>query len=416
MNPPLAGSERGELRRATSPGGAPVDRRFRRRFASVLAVVLLAAGCSPSDIDRTYGKRRGTPGGSSVNGTSVLAGMFEASGYRVTTWRRLSPKLEECDVIVWAPDNFQPPTKEQREFLESWLWRKNGRRLVYIGRDYDAAIAYWKQVVPRSRPEQTVEMSRRLAKVQAAHDAERAAMPKEAQNDWFVLSRDGPRRRVEHLEGPWSTRVDAAKTDIEIAARLAIPVVKEAASSAAAGPVQPRFESLLRSGEDTLVTRVAVSDWGQSQILVVVNGSFLLNLPLVNHEHRKLAGKLIAECGPARKVVFLESDADGPRIFDKEPGANAPTGFEILTLWPIGVIVLHLIVLGITACFAAFPVFGRPRHPPETSLSDFGRHVEALGELLESTRDQNYAVERMRHYREHVKRDSERQREKQRPT
>ncbi len=34
----------------------------------------------------------------------------------------------------------------------------------------------------------------------------------------------------------------------------------------------------------------------------MANGSFLLNLPLVNHEHRKLAGKLIDAVGPPGKT------------------------------------------------------------------------------------------------------------------
>lgn len=411
-------AERGRRGRAARAGGLPAG-HFPLRRAFALAAVLLAAGCAAEDIDGTYGMRRGTPGGASVNGTSVLAGMFEARGCRVTTWRRLSPKLEECDVIVWAPDDFQPPTQEQERFLDAWVWRKKGRTLIYLGRDYDATIAYWRQVIPGSPPEQALERSRRLAMAQAAHDARRAAMPKEARGAWFVLRREGARRRVERLEGPWSTGVDAARAEIEVAARLAIP--GDGGGEDAAVPWLPRhegrrFEALLRSGEDALVTRITSADGQGSRILIVVNGSFLLNLPLVHREHRKLAGKLIGECGPPRRVVFLESGEGGPRVFDKEPGENAPTGFEILTVWPIGVIVLHLIVLGITACFAAFPIFGRPRQPRPAGTSDFGRHVEAVGQLLEWTGDQEYAMARVRHYREHVKRDAERPRERQRPT
>ena len=79
-------------------------------------------------------------GAKSVNGTAVLSGMFLQAGHKVSSWHRLSPKLEKDDVIIWAPDAFGDPGKEQREWLENWLSAEDGRTLVYIGRDYDAAV------------------------------------------------------------------------------------------------------------------------------------------------------------------------------------------------------------------------------------------------------------------------------------
>ena len=65
------------------------------------------------------GSRRGTPGKASVNGTAVLAGMFEEAGHRVVTASRLSPTLDRMDVIVWAPDDFRPPSEEVSAYLEA---------------------------------------------------------------------------------------------------------------------------------------------------------------------------------------------------------------------------------------------------------------------------------------------------------
>jgi hypothetical protein len=141
-------------------------------------------------------------------------------------------------------------------------------------------------------------------------------------------------------------------------------------------------------------------------LIFVNNGSFLLNLPLVNHEHRKIANHLIAACGQPARVAFLESGKGGPAVFDKEPGANSPTGFEVFTVWPMGVILVHLTALGILACVALFPVFGRPRELSQRSSSDFGQHIEALGEMLELTGDREYAVQRLQTYHEHVRRDT----------
>jgi hypothetical protein len=216
------------------------------------------------------------------------------------------------------------------------------------------------------------------------------------------------------LEGPWRDGIDSSKVEIELHARF--DALSQADLESWMGregldaSTPPAIDRLLYSAQDPLVTRISLNRWNGSQILVVTNGSFLLNLPLVNHEHRKLAGKLINSCGPAIKVAFLESGDGGPEILDKEPDVHAPTGFEVFTVWPIGVILLHLTALGMLACITLFPVFGRPRELPPPTSADFGQHVTALGELLELTGDREYAVDRLRHYQEQSKHDTKTQR------
>jgi len=417
------------------PSLAPPPQTTPSRAWLLLAIgacfLLLAAGCRARGIGNVYGQRRGTLAGPSVNGTAVLSGMFDESGRRVRTWRRLSPMLNEFDTIVWFPDDFAPPSADRRSFLENWLSNGPARTLVYVGRDYDAAITYWKRIQPAAPPEQTMEVMRREATAQAEHDARRARMPKKEHADWFTLSRDEPHRKITTLAGPWSAGIDAAKVDIELAARLKIPSEAENDQWVARADNHwtgtPEFTTLLESeGDvsegDVIVSQLTMPDWDDSRLLVVNNGSFLLNLPLVNHENRKLAGKLISTCAPG-KAIFLESGVGGPLIFDKEPTANIPTGFQVFTVWPLGFIIMHLAILGMLCCIAIFPVFGRAREAtPSGAISfadaalagsagtviraDFGKHIEALGELLAMTEDRQYARNRVTYYHEHVRRDS----------
>jgi hypothetical protein len=135
-----------------------------------------------------------------------------------------------------------------------------------------------------------------------------------------------------------------------------------------------------------------------SQLITVVNGSFLLNLPLVNHEHRKLAGKLIAATTPEGHTVFLESGERDPQILAEEPDADYGPGLKYFEVWPLGPIVLHLAVLGIIFCFARWPIFGTPLLLPAAPASDFGKHVRALGKLLSRTKDKAFAASRVEHY------------------
>ncbi len=355
-----------------------------------LCVVLCClAGCAPAEVETTYGKRRGSNGGASVNGTAVLAGIFEQSGWRVRTWRRLSPKLDRADVIVWIPDDFGLPTPQQRQFLEQWLDDRAERTLVYVGRSYDAAIAYWKFSRHNAPAPQAMEAARRLATVRSEFDAARAGLPPSEDGGWFTVHHEAVLRPVRELGGPWSAGIDASRTEITTAGGL------EAGSDSEA-------RTLLAAADKALVIERTVGD---GKLVSVVNGSFLLNLPLVNHEHRKLAGRLVAACGPPGTVIFLESQAGGPPIAARDPAASGTTGLEMFTVPPLGTILLHFAIAGITLCIACFPIFGRPRELPVASTSDFGKHVSALGELLSRTRDRQYAISRLKYYNENVRRD-----------
>jgi hypothetical protein len=148
------------------------------------------------------------------------------------------------------------------------------------------------------------------------------------------------------------------------------------------------------------------NSWGgtapPNQLIVITNGSFLLNLQLVNHEHRKLAAHLIDELPESARVVFLESGPGGPPIRDAEPAPRPPNGLEVFAIWPLGAVLLHVAALGLVFCFAKLPIFGVPRDPREVSLSDFGKHISAFGELLHLTRDRSYAQARLDHYHQKV--------------
>ncbi len=143
-------------------------------------------------------------------------------------------------------------------------------------------------------------------------------------------------------------------------------------------------------------------------MIVVANGSFLLNYSLINHEHRKLAGQLLSEIPPGQRIVFLESGDGGPTILDSDPQPKSPNGLEVFAVWPLGTVLLHLAVAGVIFCFARYPIFGVPRDPAKESLSDFGKHVTAYAELLEATGDRHHARQKLEQYRQSVQKEGER--------
>lgn len=365
---------------------------------AALSWLTCIAGCAgDNDIDATYGQCSGS-GASSVNGTRVLAEMFELAGHRVTTASRLTPKLRQrADVIVWFPDDFDPPSPKVRQWFKDWLceWGMN-RTLIYVGRDFDAARVYWNKVQAGAPAAQIPELKRREGAAGAEFIAQRSNKDQDGQ--WFTIegTRNDLAVRTLTSASDWDMDVDPSKVEIELFGRL-IPS-KEF-------DLQGKPVPLLSSKNDALVTRVDPCNGG-GQMILVANGSFLLNLPLVNREHRKLAGKLIDEVermGESQSVVFLESGDGGPEISESDRPPGQRGGLEILSVPPFDQIFWHLAVLGLVFCFARYPVFGVPKSLPPPPHSDFGQHVTALGKLLSMTRDRAFAMTRWLHYQQTVK-------------
>jgi hypothetical protein len=201
------------------------------------------------------------------------------------------------------------------------------------------------------------------------------------------------------LDGPWADGIDATKAKIKLNSRIELGEVAEALLETDDGDLivsREWWNSNYDEETDSVIN-------GDSKLIVVANGSFLLNYPLINHEHRKLAGKLIGEVPEDAKVVFLEGP--DPQVVDQEPEPEAPTGVEMFSIWPMNWILVHLGILGAFFMLARWPIFGLPRSPKREAQADFGKHVAALAELLARTRDRGFAIARLQHYRQLTKKE-----------
>ncbi|MGA2034932.1 MAG: hypothetical protein ABSG68_22005 [Thermoguttaceae bacterium] len=352
----------------------------------LLGLCLLAGGCA-RDLETAYGRLDDPGAAQSINGTAVLAGMFQHAGHKVSSASSLTPSLlRRADCIVWFPDDFQPPSDKVCDWFESWLNEKPNRTLIYVGRDFDAEPWYWEKVAPAAPAERSNWVANRRARAARDFRTAREKIAETAECPWFTIQDKSQPRKVRSLAGKpdWLAGIDPARLEIELVGRI-VPS-KDA-------------DVLLRSEDDVLLSK---QECGDGRVLVAANGSFLLSVALVNHEHRKLAGKLIDAVGsPGQKVVFLESGHGGPPIRDQDEGPPTyPTGLEIFNVWPTNWILLHLSAVGILLCFARLPLFGRPQPPEPPETADFGKHLDAVADLLARSGDDAYARSRLSHYRQ----------------
>lgn len=325
------------------------------------------SGCGSAEVESNYGYAWDR----SVNGTGAFAELLRAEGHTVRTAVRFSDELADwADVIVrFAPYPGPPERREARRYLE-WLTGVGERRMVYVVRDYDAQAEYWEGVVELLGKRGKADLKNRAEthRDRVRDWASRLPLrPKETADaeDWFAVrgTPSGP-QVCKTLGGPWGASLDPKQVALT------------------------RHETLDVQSETVLLTgdgRTLAMQWSllnQSQVLVVANGSFLLNATLVNRARRPLALRTIKWCGaPPLNVALLEG-----RFVLGATGESSNSVFEILKVPPFGWVAAQLMVLGLAACLARAPRLGRPRPEPPSGEDRPVAHPKALGALLARTR------------------------------
>lgn len=355
-----------------------------KTFATRLICIacLFALGCA--DLNTEYGVMYGR----SVNGIDAFAALLRQDGHRVGITRKLSPKVMYVpDVLVLFLDSYQPLPEEQRRWLESWLGTYEGRQLILVLRDSDEEIAYWEKILElqgetlsesdKQEIESRLERARNYLKV-ATKEAKPRKWP-----EWYGHKPGDPwLRRAGSVTGPpeWTTDfgIDQGKLDLRFARRL----------QPGAGA-----KAIVKANDDVLIARRPLRD---STIWIVANGSFLLNHGLVNHEHRKLALALSRQLDANKDILF----ALGTEITDADEEEPFLGMFQFLTVGPVPWIAGHLVVLALLFAWLRFPIFGRPQERETREVYQFARHVDALGRMLASTRDEQAAQEMLNRFQD----------------
>lgn len=349
--------------------------------------------------------------------------------------------------------------------MNKWL-ASGDRTLVYVGRDFSAMSDYWRQCSESLMQEDKNQEERwncleQIAFEQREIDQLRSSVRQNVATPWFLFDyTNSVEKQVKAVSGPWADSIDVSQSRIFL---RGVPVgmnlrsysdLKKAfdrepapisattttgtptagtpatAPNAVAPPAnapdfefqwsqqdadmltaikmfpesdRPRLDFLLATQDrEPLIAEITSSKWGKSRVIVLANSSMISNLGLINDQNRSLARRLIAKL-PKKSVGFVSGSLD-PTV-RKDDLAEQQKGFEMLTIWPLNVVTLHAVFLGMLALIALFPIFGRPKLLPRKSNRDFGLHVDAVGAMLLKSKDRFYALATIADYFRQVRKE-----------
>lgn len=172
---------------------------------------------------------------------------------------------------------------------------------------------------------------------------------------------------------------------------------------------------------DTVVAKITSKRWRGSQIIVVASGSLLTNYGLTSPVNRQLATSLInasfepmLEAGVVDEELLLLADGSEPQaafafapgqfpISERVDGIPRATGAELLTIYPMSLVTMHLAVIGLVICLMLLPTFGRPRTIERRALTHFGDHLDAVGTLMQRRGGESFARRRISEYMKRVR-------------
>lgn len=407
------------------------------RFAlMILAVIcVLSAGCHELTTD--YGTSKGMTGRTSLNGFGALRGAYEQSGFDSRDVSRLTNRVSRSDVIVWTPKVNNIIDYKVTNWFDRWL-KSGGKTLVYIVPDSGSEADYWIEAGQFAPPAQRMEYRKRAARAINERMTWRLNRERWNSNGWFEVEPLTHRDASPIVAGSWRTELSDQEDPAMLTSEFFVteynpPDPKQnpapggavAAGPTMAGPTGPgangffiggestttrtqtRFRPLVRNADDKAIVAAIKSDsWKSSQIIVVGGGSLLTNFAMAHDVNQRLAGQLIeasAAAIPTRPdeepmVGFLVSDWMPISVSETKPGVPVSSGMELLTVWPLSLVTMHGVMLGLVICLMLLPIFGRPQkvHVPEHT--NFGDHLDAVAGLMTRSRGEDYARERVSEY------------------
>lgn len=409
-------------------------------------VALGCTACSPRLPTGVYGESQGTPAKNSLNGLSVFREALQARGHRVIKIQGLRGKASRLKTIVWTPTTMSVPADDAIDWFEDWLAQPEERLLIWVGRDFDGLIPYYQQALQstdESQAQTRWKYAETLGVAEAAHIAVQREGVYPEPSRWFRIEKQGFETSDSTSPPAWqdlsldsmtwvssygplpalpgdpedaTPASDTPTTDSEVNEQdfLSDEMPDEIGEEMIENIIDPQdkptpvdytYQTLLASSAgEPWAFSIASPRWSGNRIIVLRNGSTLLNHGAVNPGNHAFLTRLMDQM-PAKGRVGLLLSSHDPWIDMLERDSQRLLGFEMFTVWPMSLITMLALAIGILAMAAMFPIYGRPLNLPSRSTEDFGAHVQALGELLQGSQDREFALHCIIHYFRRVRKE-----------
>lgn len=395
---------------------------------------LVLTGCSRFHTD--YGESDGVQGNQSLNGFGALRTSFEETVVEVDSDKgdqpipiqtfdiaRLSARAKRFEAIVWLPTSW-PPINEPAvtSWMDRWL-REKDRTIVFVVPDGGSTEAYYRSAADLAPPTQRLEYRRRLAKQINERLLEDGRRRDVTITDWFQADalpyrvilpnrriadydlRPAPRPETNDSEPESSDPSDIELVEMdedelfeEIEALLDDgDVAGKESSDESPGDAVFSFNTLneesisleSRNRRLTTLAKIQHPQWNGSQVLVVASGGLLTNFAMTEKPAIELSRQIQSEIRRTAgtkedtiEIAFLSSGRLPIPISTAKPGVPTATGMELLTTWPLSLVTMHGIFLGVVMCLMLLPAFGRARKVTYNRTTHFGNHLSAMATLM----------------------------------
>ncbi len=370
----------------------------------------------------------------SANGDTVFRTMCKDAGHSCSMPMRAPKDFDRYDCIVWYYHSYRQyyPLKTMEVadvvWIRQWMKAKPGRSLVIVNQGYIADVDFWNEMLSVAPAEHRMwcrqkhydalkeefsyclsakELAEKLAKQLGIESQTKNESGKEAAGS----ADDSAEQQVRDLLSKVFFKTDKKDQTKGLWFRFENLMNVKSASMLTG---LPYWTDHLPDAPPVRMTKTLIPEEGthselfadglplichreveQGNVYMVQSGAFLLNYPLLKERNRILASRLINRLGPKKRIVFLRGRSFVPQSQQREDDVYHVSPFALSRLSAFSLLFWHLFFLSLAVFFWKFPIFGRPKQIPPVETVDFGRHLDAYGELLERTGNVAWAREQI---------------------
>lgn len=388
-------------------------------FVLCLALALLGgAGCGGNHLETEYAK----PRGKSINGISTFLQLLRNEGHRVETVPYLSPRIGlRSHFLVIFHDSTGPLDADSQKAIDEFCDSPLIHTILVVLKNGDMTEEYFLALEKSGRlePGQLTQVREALDTITESKKRNQTMGKQD-----FSLGDTGGLyglKKVDRTRTEKPLLVDVFPfPDVDEENRYVppgtSPEIRPPTENRANGdpnkhsldpdiralPVRWHLERRLIPGKDAYVKWSSGQDPLLTQqirfgtrFFVLASAVPLLNAGLADPGNRTLCEEITRLFPPNSQVTVSTSSDWRPSREDDEPDGSVLRFLKVQPYpWIFGQALLAIVFF----CWWKYPIFGRPRAQTGEVVNRFGRHIDALGDLLRRTRNRSFILKRIQEW------------------